>query len=127
MLEHRDMIVMSGDWNRSPNAIQHITEILAQRNRVVWVSGIPIRSPRVRMRDLRRVVDKGRKMFSTSMKSYNRSIPVTEVHPFFIPYYDQGTIRQLNDRFLRSLLLEATRKLGFKNVIVLATRWLQAS
>lgn len=121
MLEHRDMIVMSGDWNRSPNAIQHITEIFAQRNRVVWVSGIPIRSPRVRMRDLRRVVDKGRKMFSTSMKSYNRSIPVTEVHPFFIPYYDQGTIRQLNDRFLRSLLLEATRKLGFRNVIVLAS------
>ena len=115
------MIVMSGDWNRSPNAIQHITEVFVQRNRVIWVSGIPIRSPKIRMRDLRRILDKGRKMLATSVRTYTDAIPVTEVHPFFIPYYDQGVIRRLNDRLLRSLLLATTQKLGFRDFIVLAS------
>jgi glycosyltransferase involved in cell wall biosynthesis len=121
MLENRDIIAMCGDWNRHPGSIQHITEVLVRRNRVLWVSGIPLRSPRLHIYDFRRIAEKGRKMLSTWGNSYDHSIPVTEVHPFFIPYYDIPAIRRFNDKQLRSLLLKKIRELGFKDFVVLAS------
>jgi glycosyltransferase involved in cell wall biosynthesis len=121
MLENRDMVVMSGDWGRSPNAIQHITEIFATRNRVLWVSGVPIRAPRLRVRDLRRILDKGRKMLGGTVRVESTPIPVTEVHPKFIPFYDLPMIRRFNDHLLRELIVAKTKELGFKNFILFAT------
>jgi len=59
MLENRDIIVMSGDWNRlNPGCVQRVAVRLAERNRVLWVGGVPIRAPKLQIRDLKRIVDK---------------------------------------------------------------------
>ena len=120
-LKDRDIIVMSSDWNRFPGSVQHVVEVLAKVNRVLWVSGIPIRPPRLRWGDLRRILDKGRKMLATSVNADAPKLPVREVHPLFIPYYDVPWIRGLNDRLLRNLLAGMIRDLGFSDFIVLAS------
>ena len=119
MLENRDIIIISGDWDRHPGPVQHITRLLVRRNRVMWVSGIPLRPPRVQLRDVMRILEKGSKMLATTMHSYDLSIPVKEVHPFFVPYYDSPALRRFNDRLLRRLLVKRIRELGFKDYVLL--------
>jgi glycosyltransferase involved in cell wall biosynthesis len=122
MLENRDIIVMSGDWNRlNPGCVQRVAVRLAERNRVLWVGGVPIRAPKLQIRDLKRIVDKGRKMVGASTASRSSLIPVTEIHPFFIPYYDFGAIRRFNDRLLRSAVLKKVQELRFTNYILIPT------
>jgi len=115
MLEGRDFIMFGGDWDRHPFSLQHIAEVLRHTNRVLWVGGIPIRGPKIQAYDLTRIVEKGRKMLVTSANAYDRSIPVPEVHPLFIPFYDIGPVRRWNDRMLRSMLLKKIQQLGFKD------------
>lgn len=122
VLENRDIIVMSGDWNRmNPGCVQRVTVPLARRNRVVWVSGVPIRAPRARIRDFQRIMDKGFKMLMSTTNSRNTSIPVTEIHPFFVPFYDNPVFRRFNDRLLRSSVLKKIQELRFKNYLVIPT------
>jgi len=121
MLENRDMIVMSADWGRSPNAIQHITEIFARKNRVIWVSGIPIRAPGMRLRDVRRILDKGLRIFAPKLGRHDRLIPVTEIHPFFIPYYDIPAILRFNDDRLAAVVAATARDLDFKDPVLMLT------
>jgi glycosyltransferase involved in cell wall biosynthesis len=121
MLEQRDMIVMSGDWGRSPNAIQHITEIFARKNRVIWVSGIPVRGPRLRIKDARRVVDKGLKVLKRGHVSARDPIPVEEIHPFFVPFYDIDAVRKFNDDRLVSAITSTMDRLQFRNPVLMLT------
>lgn len=120
MLESRDLIVLSGDWDRkNPAAVQHVTEVWARRNRVLWVSGTPIRPPRFRMYDLRRIVDKGRKMLGHPRQPGSDPLPVTEIHPFIFPFYDIPAMRRLNDAFLRAAIRTKIRELGFRSYIMI--------
>jgi glycosyltransferase involved in cell wall biosynthesis len=121
MIKNRDIIVMSSDWGRHPGPIQHITELFARRNRVLWVSGIPIRGPRPRLRDLQRIVEKGRKMFATYTDTHTRPIPVTEIHPFFVPFYDLASVRRYNDRMLKSAVVKKVEELSFHDYILFPT------
>jgi glycosyltransferase involved in cell wall biosynthesis len=122
MLENRDIIIMSGDWNlRNPGCVQRVAVRLAERNRVLWVSGVPIRAPRLQVRDLKRILDKGRKMAGASAVTKDPSVPVIEIHPFFIPYYDFGAIRRFNDYLLRSAVLKKVQELRFADYILIPT------
>lgn len=122
MLENRDIIIMSGDWNwLNPGCVQRVAVRLAERNRVLWVSGVPIRAPKLQIRDFKRIVDKGRKMVGASATSRSSLIPVTEIHPFFIPYYDLGVIRRFNDHLLRSAVLKKVQELSFMDYILIPT------
>jgi glycosyltransferase involved in cell wall biosynthesis len=118
MFENRDIIMIGSDWKLQAGVLQHLTRLLLLRNRVLWVSGIPLRAPRFDVRDIRRVVEKGRMMLATSVNSHDRSVPVTEVHPLFIPWYDSTVVRRFNDGQLRSLLLAKIREMGFRNHLV---------
>lgn len=120
MLENRDLIVLSGDWNlTNPGSVQRVTDVLARRNRVLWVSGVPIRSPGFRMSDLRRILDKGRKMLGEARHPDAKSRPVTEIHPFFLPFYDNQAVRRLNDALLRRAIRTKVRDLGLTDFIML--------
>jgi len=127
MIENRDIIIIGSDWSLQAGFLQTIAKLLVRRNRVLWISGIPLRPPRVDVRDFRRIVQKGRMMLATSVDSYDRSSPVTEVHPFFIPFYDNAVVRRFNDRQLRSLLLAKIRELGFKNYLLFTQNPMVAS
>jgi glycosyltransferase involved in cell wall biosynthesis len=120
MLADRDLVVLSGDWDqKNPGVVQHVVEIFARRNRVLWVSGTPIRGPRFRLNDVRRIMDKGRKMLGGVRSPGAASLPVSEIHPFFLPFYDSSPVRRVNDALLRNAIRSKVRELGFSNVILL--------
>jgi glycosyltransferase involved in cell wall biosynthesis len=121
MLENRDIIMICSDWNRHPGSTQHIAELLAKRNRVLWVSGIPLRAPRLSGRDVRRVLEKGRKMILSQVNSYDHTLPVVELHPLFLPFYDIPVILRLNDYLLRSTLMKKIRELRFQDYTILSS------
>jgi glycosyltransferase involved in cell wall biosynthesis len=122
MLENRDIIIMSADWNRlNPGCVQRVAVGLAERNRVLWVSGVPIRAPRLQVRDFKRILEKGRKMVGAPVISKDPSVPVIEIHPFCMPYYDFGPVRRFNDYLLRSAVLKKVRELHFTDYILIPT------
>jgi glycosyltransferase involved in cell wall biosynthesis len=120
MLENRDLVILSGDWSPgNPAAVQHIAEVFARRNRILWVSGTPIRTPRMRLYDLRRVADKARKMVGVRGNPGRAPSSVTEIHPFFLPYYDIPAVRRFNDAILRSAIRASVRELGFSRYLMM--------
>src|SRR5881396_4420136 len=58
MIEGRDIICFSNDWDGDPLSKKHIMLRLARRNRVLWVNSIGNRNPRASVRDARRIVKK---------------------------------------------------------------------
>jgi glycosyltransferase involved in cell wall biosynthesis len=119
MFENRDIVVFSGDWNRQAGVLQHFANVLVNQNRFLWVSGIPLRAPVYDRRDIGRILEKGRRMFATSVNADKRIGSITEVHPFFIPYYDIPLIRNFNNGQLRSLVGRKIKELGFHNYLLL--------
>lgn len=120
MIENRDIVVFCGDWNKFPSNVQHIVEILARKNRVLWVSGLGLRKPRLRLYDLKRILEKIRKIVTQHLPS-SPSLPVVEFHPFIIPYYDTRIIRTMNDRMVHSAIKAKMKELHFRDPILLPT------
>lgn len=120
MIENRDIIVFCGDWNKFPSNVQHIVEILARRNRVLWVSGVGLRKPRLQLNDLKRIFEKTRKIVTQHLPSSSSS-PVVEFHPFIVPYYDTRIIRSMNNRMVHSAIKAKMKELHFRDPILLPT------
>ncbi len=118
MLQDRDIVVISGDWNRHPSTVQHIGTVLARNNRLLWVSGISVRSPKFRSYDMRKIADRA---FKTVVRRDTPGIPstVTELHSLVLPFYDIGMVRLLNERLLRASILDKMKQLKFSNAVVL--------
>lgn len=58
ILQGRDILCFSHDWNGDPLSKTHVMRILARNNRVLWVNSIGYRSPTASGADLRRAVQK---------------------------------------------------------------------
>ena len=69
MLTGQDIIFFSDDWGRYPSTTQHIAKILSKHNRILWIGSLGLRKPQLNFKDLRRVVEKLKKIFSRPEKS----------------------------------------------------------
>jgi len=120
VITNRDIIIFSGDWNIFPSTLQHIGQVLAAANRILWVAGLGHRKPKLQVYDFKRIIAKGTRML-TQRYVKNNSIPVIETHPFVLPYYDTAMIRRFNDRSLRNHLRKKMNELNFHNPIVIVS------
>ncbi len=118
MLKDRNIIIFGDDWDRHPSTIQHITRILAKSNRILWVSSLGLRKPRLKVYDVKRIVEKIGKMLVQPTRQ-TPAVPVIEIHPLIFPFYDFKVIRIINAFILRTQIQRKMKKLNFSNVILL--------
>jgi hypothetical protein len=117
MIEGRDLLFFGGDWDRFPSGFQQIADLLARRNRVLWVGSVSIRRPRLQMYDFKRIKGRITDLISKRNPEAGDSILAANIHPVVIPLYDAPGIRKINDALVRSVLLKKMKELDFKNVI----------
>jgi len=114
MIEGRDIICFSNDWDGDPLSKKHIMLRLARRNRVLWVNSIGNRNPRASVRDARRIVKK-LALFAHGCRPSAENIYVFS--PIAIPFHGNRAARRLNSKFVSWSLRLVCRRLGFRDPI----------
>ena len=114
MIEGKDIICFSNDWDGDPLSKKHIMLRLARRNRILWVNSIGNRNPTASVHDVRRVFKKLRD-FAQGSKNVEENIHVFA--PLAIPFHGNPTARWINRKALQWSIQRACRKLGFDKPI----------
>src|SRR5688572_12864268 len=114
MIEGRDIICFSNDWDGDPLSKKHIMQRFAKCNRVLWVNSIGNRKPTASARDLKRIAKKLRD-FTGGHRRVADQIHVFS--PLAIPFFGSSLARWVNRKALRWSLKRVCRKLGFNNPI----------
>src|SRR6476620_7995266 len=97
MIEGKDIICFSNDWDSDPLSKKHIMVRLAKRNRVLWINSIGLRNPTATASDLKRVISK-LKDFTRGHREVAPSIHVFS--PVAIPFHSNAAARWLNRKVL---------------------------
>lgn len=113
-LRGRDILCFSHDWSGDPLSKTHLMRILSRDNRILWVNAIANRMPTASKKDFSRIVQKVYS-FAEPIREVERNIFV--LNPLAVPAYGSRTIRGFNQRFLRSQVLRAARKLKFERPV----------
>src|SRR5688572_29458016 len=114
VLRGRDIICFSHDWSSDPLSKTHLMRILARDNRILWVNAIANRMPTTSKKDLSRIVRK-LTAFTEPVKEVEPNIFV--LNPLALPAYGNAAVRNFNQRFLRSQVRRAMRKMRFERPI----------
>lgn len=112
VLEGQDILCFSHDWNGDPLSKTHLMQLLARRNRILWVNSIGYRTPAASGRDLSRAL---RKLFAAAadnLREVEGNIHV--LNSLIIPAYCRPWVRALNRKLLRHQVRRAMRRLGFR-------------
>ncbi len=113
ILEGRDLICFSNDWDGDPLSKTHLMRLLSASNRVLWVNSIGYRTPGASKADLARAWRKLRRFFGP-VRQVEPNLFV--LNPLAIPAYGPAA-RSWNRRLLRAQILRAARRLGFRDPI----------
>jgi hypothetical protein len=113
-LRGRDILCFSHDWSGDPLSKTHLMRILARDNRILWVNAIANRMPTASKQDFSRIVRK-LKAFTEPLKEVEPNIFV--LNPLAVPAYGNAALRNVNQRFLRSQVRRAMRKMRFEQPI----------
>ena len=114
MIEGKDIICFSNDWDSDPLSKKHIMVRLAKRNRVLWINSIGNRRPTVSVRDFKRVLQKLRD-FTRGYKKIDKQIHIYS--PIAVPFHSSAAARWINRKALQWSLRRVCRRLGFQSPI----------
>ena len=110
----RDILCFSHDWTGDPLSKTHLMRLLARNNRVLWINSIGYRTPKVNKADLGRAWKK-LAAWRKPLAEVERNLFV--LNPLAIPAYGLGMVRSVNQRWLRSQVKSAMRRLNFRRPI----------
>ncbi len=114
MIEGKDIICFSNDWDSDPLSKKHIMLRLAKRNRVLWINSIGNRRPTASVRDFKRVIKK-LKDFTRGHKKVDDQIHVYS--PIAVPFHSSAAARWINRIALQWSVRRVCRRLGFHSPI----------
>lgn len=116
MLRNQEIIYIANDWVRdNKTSAHHVAEILARTNRVLYVEGAGMRSPRASARDVGKILRKLKVVFARPRRlGENMHL----YSPTLLPFHHLGIVRWLNGRLLGWTLNWAARYVGFTDPIV---------
>lgn len=120
MMQGRDFIVFSDDWGRHPFSCQHVMRHFLPGNRILWVNTIGMRLPRISLYDVKRAAEK--------LRSWTNPAPAAAlpqglhvVSPVMVPFAPLAPVRAFNRHSVVRAVARASRALGLRNPILLAT------
>ena len=116
LIQNEFFIVFGEDYDRHPHALEHLMKPLFPSNQVLWVETIGLRSPRLTLYDLKRILEKIKNWINLSRKtnktkSYQENFSISS--PFMIPFTQYQLIRKFNKW---SVLRNVQKHLKLKNI-----------
>jgi glycosyltransferase involved in cell wall biosynthesis len=114
MLEGKDIICFSNDWDSDPLSKKHIMTRLAERNRVLWINSIGNRRPTASVGDFKRVIKKVKDFTQGHKKVHDR---LHVYSPITVPLFSSAAARWINRKALSWGVRRVCRRLGFRSPI----------
>jgi len=115
MIEGKDIICFSNDWDGDPLSKKHVMLRFAKHNRVLWINSIGNRKPTTSVYDLKRIATKLRD-FARGHRQVHEQIYVFS--PLAVPFFGSRLARWLNQKTLKWSLRRVCRQLGFQRPIM---------
>lgn len=121
-----DWIIFADDWGAHIATTQHLVRHFPKGDRVVWINSIGMRSPRLALTDIKRLIEKGTSILFAKAKPQttkpNGQLPfeLQIVHPSIAPWHLKPEIAAANRMILSRQIRTATRKLKLTNPVVLS-------
>lgn len=115
-LHGRDIVCVGfSDWGKDLlTNEQHLLVRLAKENNILFVESLGLRRPQVAGRDVKRIL---RRLVRGVMPA--RSVDGLHViSPLVLPIHDKAWAQKFNAKVLPWLVKRATRKLGFKDIVL---------
>lgn len=109
LISNKNIIVFGEDFARHPHSLEHLLRPLFMTNQFIWVETIGLRSPRLSLYDLKKIILKIFRWLSSHQKISAITQKPDTVHivaPFMIPYNQFSIVR----RFNQFSVLRAVRK-----------------
>ena len=124
--ERIPIVVFGDDWGRHVSTLQHLFRRIVPRHPVVWMNAIGHRVPELRMRDLRRAVEKARGMLRAptgpnAVWSGNGVEPLAVVGPRVLPWHHLSAVFAFNRWSLVRSIRAALRRLDISEPPILVT------
>src|ERR1051326_1280590 len=114
MIEGKDIICFSNDWDSDPLSKKHIMTRLAKRNRVLWINSIGNRRPTASVGDVRRVIKKFKDFAQGHKKVHDR---IHVYSPIAVHFFNSAAARWIDRKALQWGVRRVCRKLGFESPI----------
>ena len=119
MLSGCDILCFANDWSADPTSKHHLMKRLSGQNRVLWVEGAGMRTPKLtRARDWRRLARKARAFTAPA----RRVLPGLSVYaPPAVPLPGSRIARAINARLYQVTLRRELRRLGLSSAPLMWT------
>lgn len=127
----RWIVFFGEDWSGHNSTGQYLAQGLAERHRILWVDSLGLRSPRLRMHDLRRI---GAKLlaFARTLRTppgktgpdgpgvFPDAIPnILVISPLALPWLRHIWVRRINRWLVGAYLRRAARQNGITTPVVI--------
>lgn len=96
-------VVFGEDWGEHPSSTQHLFEQLAKQHEVHWINSIGMRKPTCNIKDISRLFNKAKKIFTRS-KNRNKNIAkknteqnITVHNLAVLPWHDNIYVQTYNE------------------------------
>jgi len=116
IIQNRSIICFGEDWSRHPNTLESLVRLVAPHNKVLWVNTLGHKTPRLRLKDIKRSLEKVRAALNSSR---NQDEVVAVLRPLGIPWHDSRIVRRLNGYLLTFLVRRKMRALGMSRPILI--------
>ena len=120
MLTNRDMVIFGDDWGRFPSTIQHLGNVFARYNRILWIGSLGLRRPQVRVSDAKRVFEKAKTILNRSAERAS-DIGVRVLSPPVVPFHDFSIVRSLNTAAIRWTLRREVERNRMHNPVLITS------
>ncbi len=102
MISKENFICLAEDWGAHPTSTQHLLKQFMDKNAVLWVNSISMRSPALQTGDLKRLLRKLQSFCSQPQDQFQPNLKV--ISPLALPFYQVPAVRRMNRIFLRKQL-----------------------
>jgi glycosyltransferase involved in cell wall biosynthesis len=96
LIQDELFIVFGEDYGRHPHALEHLLRPLFPYNHFLWVETIGLRSPKLTIYDLKRILEKLLKWAKRNSPKAEIPSTVEIIRPFMIPYNQFRLVRAFN-------------------------------
>ncbi|MBU2971411.1 glycosyltransferase [Pseudoalteromonas sp. C2R02] len=97
------MIVFGEDWGAHPSSTQHLIKEIAQSNSVSWINSVGMRSPKLSLRDFKRLYNKCKSIFLKNKKEQQYT-EVKVYNPKVLPWHQFSWVNAFNKKQLKKTL-----------------------
>jgi glycosyltransferase involved in cell wall biosynthesis len=97
----RSFTVFGEDWGRHPSSTQHIFKHLMKDNDIHWINSIGMRAPKLCIRDIKRVWEKGKSyLHKTKETVKTQDSPIT-YQPRLLPFHGRKFVQAMNKKLFK--------------------------